>query len=214
MLAPFPTLDEVTAAIPRIVDERRRSADPRVHRHDHAGGDHRARRASTSASRQEIKDTALAYLVVMMEQTSEDRLDEDVGRARRAARRARRDRRLRAPGRRGRAAHRRAREELLGREGEQRRRHRRRRRAACRRSPSSWPRSPRSRSEHGSWIAGCGHAGDGNVHLSVFQPDPELRKQVLRDLFADGHGARRRDLRRARHRAGEEASTSSSSRTR
>ena len=23
----------------------------------------------------------------------------------------------------------------------------------------------------GSWVAGCGHAGDGNVHLSVFQPD-------------------------------------------
>ena len=40
--------------------------------------------------------------------------------------------------------------------------------------------------EHGSWIAGCGHAGDGNVHLSVFQPDPDLRKQVLRGLFAAG----------------------------
>ena len=26
-----------------------------------------------------------------------------------------------------------------------------------------------------SWIAGCGHAGDGNVHLSIFQPDPEVR---------------------------------------
>lgn len=34
-----------------------------------------------------------------------------------------------------------------------------------------------------SWIAGCGHAGDGNVHLGVFQPDPEVRGQVMRGLF-------------------------------
>ena len=46
---------------------------------------------------EDIKDTALAYLVVMMENRHEDRLDEDVETAGRAARRARRDRRLRAP---------------------------------------------------------------------------------------------------------------------
>jgi glycolate oxidase len=40
--------------------------------------------------------------------------------------------------------------------------------------------------ETGSWIAGCGHAGDGNVHLSVFQSDPEARHQVLHDLFELG----------------------------
>jgi len=39
---------------------------------------------------------------------------------------------------------------------------------------------------HGAWIAGCGHAGDGNVHLSVFQPDPEVRHRVLRELFETG----------------------------
>jgi glycolate oxidase len=38
----------------------------------------------------------------------------------------------------------------------------------------------------GSWVAGCGHAGDGNVHLSVFQGDPDIRSQVLHDLFATG----------------------------
>jgi glycolate oxidase len=38
----------------------------------------------------------------------------------------------------------------------------------------------------GSWIAGCGHAGDGNVHLSVFQADAEVRAQVLHELFATG----------------------------
>jgi len=35
----------------------------------------------------------------------------------------------------------------------------------------------------GSWIAGCGHAGDGNVHLSVFQADPAVRSTVLHGLF-------------------------------
>jgi glycolate oxidase len=38
----------------------------------------------------------------------------------------------------------------------------------------------------GSWIVGCGHVGDGNVHLSVFQADAEVRDRVLRDIFAAG----------------------------
>ncbi|MFN8024521.1 MAG: FAD-linked oxidase C-terminal domain-containing protein [Acidimicrobiales bacterium] len=37
-----------------------------------------------------------------------------------------------------------------------------------------------------SWIAGCGHAGDGNVHLAVFQGDPVARKEVVRDLLRAG----------------------------
>ena len=37
--------------------------------------------------------------------------------------------------------------------------------------------------EHASWIAGCGHAGDGNVHLAVFQTDPEVRETVMHGLF-------------------------------
>lgn len=39
-----------------------------------------------------------------------------------------------------------------------------------------------------SWIAGCGHAGDGNVHLAVFQADPKVRSQVMTELFAAGMG--------------------------
>jgi glycolate oxidase len=39
---------------------------------------------------------------------------------------------------------------------------------------------------HQSFIAGCGHAGDGNVHLSVFQPDAEARYKVMRGLFETG----------------------------
>ena len=35
-------------------------------------------------------------------------------------------------------------------------------------------------------IVGCGHAGDGNVHLAVFQKDPEIRHRVLHALFETG----------------------------
>jgi len=44
--------------------------------------------------------------------------------------------------------------------------------------------------ERETFIAGCGHAGDGNVHLSVFQPDPEKRSAMLLELFRLGmaHG--------------------------
>jgi glycolate oxidase len=36
----------------------------------------------------------------------------------------------------------------------------------------------------GSVVIGCGHAGDGNVHLSVFQPDAGRLEEVLRSVFA------------------------------
>ena len=51
-----------------------------------------------------------------------------------------------------------------------------------------------------SFVAGCGHAGDGNVHLSVFQPDAEERPRGAARALRGGHGARRRHLGRARHR--------------
>ncbi|MFD9702506.1 FAD-binding oxidoreductase [Lentzea sp. NPDC059081] len=35
-------------------------------------------------------------------------------------------------------------------------------------------------------VAGCGHAGDGNVHLGVFCPDPDERKALLTEIFAFG----------------------------
>ncbi|HZQ87925.1 MAG TPA: FAD-linked oxidase C-terminal domain-containing protein [Acidimicrobiales bacterium] len=40
--------------------------------------------------------------------------------------------------------------------------------------------------EHGTFTAGCGHAGDGNVHLSVFQKDAEVRSTFMRGLFQLG----------------------------
>ncbi|HVW29919.1 MAG TPA: FAD-binding oxidoreductase [Polyangiaceae bacterium] len=39
---------------------------------------------------------------------------------------------------------------------------------------------------HATMISGCGHAGDGNVHLGIFQPDPEKRDAILRDLLKAG----------------------------
>ncbi|MFD4640833.1 FAD-binding oxidoreductase [Lentzea sp. NPDC058436] len=35
-------------------------------------------------------------------------------------------------------------------------------------------------------VAGCGHAGDGNVHLGVFCEDPEKRRELLTGVFALG----------------------------
>ena len=40
--------------------------------------------------------------------------------------------------------------------------------------------------EHQTWIAGCGHAGDGNVHMAIFQKDPALRSRILGQLFEAG----------------------------
>jgi glycolate oxidase len=39
-----------------------------------------------------------------------------------------------------------------------------------------------------SLVVGCGHAGDGNVHLSVWQADPEVRHQLLHDIVSAGVG--------------------------
>jgi glycolate oxidase len=39
---------------------------------------------------------------------------------------------------------------------------------------------------HGTFIPGCGHAGDGNVHLAVFERDDEKRYALMRDLFDAG----------------------------
>ena len=37
-----------------------------------------------------------------------------------------------------------------------------------------------------SLVIGCGHAGDGNVHLSVWQADPAVRGTLLRDIIGSG----------------------------
>jgi glycolate oxidase len=36
----------------------------------------------------------------------------------------------------------------------------------------------------GGLVMGCGHAGDGNVHLAVFQPDAAARSDLMHGIFA------------------------------
>jgi glycolate oxidase len=52
--------------------------------------------------------------------------------------------------------------------------------------PEFLARSRQLAQDTGSGVAGCGHAGDGNVHLAVFQADPDVRHRLLRDMFAVG----------------------------
>ena len=78
VLAPFPNLELITQAIPRIVDS---GVGPLILEYI----DMMTLSAVTAyvgldlGIPQDIQDTALAYLVVMMESGHEDRLDEDVG---------------------------------------------------------------------------------------------------------------------------------------
>jgi glycolate oxidase len=40
---------------------------------------------------------------------------------------------------------------------------------------------------HRSTVYGCGHAGDGNIHFSVYEHDETRRGRLLRAIFAMGH---------------------------
>jgi glycolate oxidase len=40
--------------------------------------------------------------------------------------------------------------------------------------------------EHGSKVFGCGHAGDGNIHFSVYERDDSRREHLLRAIFEMG----------------------------
>jgi len=40
--------------------------------------------------------------------------------------------------------------------------------------------------EHESFVSAAGHAGDGNIHLSVFQPDDDVRHRLMHAIIAAG----------------------------
>jgi glycolate oxidase len=42
--------------------------------------------------------------------------------------------------------------------------------------------------QHDSKVFGCGHAGDGNIHFSVYQHDGGKRSALLRAIFEAGMG--------------------------
>jgi glycolate oxidase len=37
--------------------------------------------------------------------------------------------------------------------------------------------------ERGAFVSGCGHVADGNVHVSIFQPDVDQRQALLHDVY-------------------------------
>ena len=185
MLAPFTTLEEVTAAVPRIVAH---GIGPLILEYVDM-----ITMAAITANvgldlgiPEPVREAALAYLVIVLENSHEDRLEEDVAVARRVARGARGHGGLRPAVPRRHPAHQRPGEGVLRGQGGRGRRHR-----GPRRAPGGHPavhggRGRGGRSEHGALITGCGHVGDGNVHLSVFQPDPGERTEVLRAVFRAG----------------------------
>ena len=184
VLAPFSTLEECTAAVPAVV----------------AGGtgplmveyiDLVTMAALTAAEGLEvgvpaaIKEQALAYLVVVLESARADRLDEDTAEvAELLAARGALDVYVLPPAAGGAliAARERAfwvakaagaddildvvvpRAEIAGFMAE----------------------VSELAAGSGSWVSGCGHAGDGNVHLSVFQADPARRSEVIEAILAAG----------------------------
>jgi glycolate oxidase len=42
--------------------------------------------------------------------------------------------------------------------------------------------------KHGTMITGCGHAGDGNIHLGIFEQDTQKLDLVMHDLLEAGVG--------------------------
>lgn len=184
ILAPFTTLEQVTAAVPRIVDS---GVGPLILEYI----DLLTMSATASFTGlelgipQEVKDTALAYLVVMLEGTDEDRLGQDIAAvAELLDELGAIDTYVLPPAAAG---------QLID-----------------ARETAFWmakangaddvvdvvvPRAQISQfmekvtalaGEYEAWIAGCGHAGDGNVHLGVFCADPERRSRLLTALFSAG----------------------------
>ena len=186
VLAPFATLDGVTAAVPRIVDS---GIGPRVLEYI----DLLTMSAMTGASNlelgipTEVRDAALAYLVVVLESSESDRLDADVERlGMQLAELGAMDVYVLPEGAAAQIIELRERAFFLA-------------KASGANDivdtvvpratiPEFMAKVSALAAETGSWIAGCGHAGDGNVHLAIFQADATLRSQVLHGIFEASAG--------------------------
>ncbi|MEZ5143367.1 MAG: FAD-linked oxidase C-terminal domain-containing protein [Acidimicrobiales bacterium] len=184
VLSPFATLEEVTAAVPRIVAS---GVGPLILEYI----DMLTMAAAQSyvglelGIPQEIKDTALAYLVVGMESMHAERLDEDVAAvSEHLFELGAIDVYVLPPSSASQLID--AREKAFW-------------MAKANDAddivdvvvpratiPDFMAKVSALAAEHGAWIAGCGHAGDGNVHLAVFQKDPDIRKVLMEGLFRAG----------------------------
>lgn len=184
VLAPFPTIEDVTTAVPKIVAS---GVGPQILEYI----DMLTMAAATAfvgldlGIPEDVKEAALAYLVVSMENMHEDRLDGDVQAVSEllfelgaidvyvlpsSAAASLIDAREKAFW----VAKANDADDVVDVVVP---------RAAI---PEFMARVADIAAEHGAWIAGCGHAGDGNVHMAVFQKDPEIRSTIMKNLFRAG----------------------------
>jgi glycolate oxidase len=184
VLAPFPTLDEVASAVPKVITS---GLAPTILEYIDI--------LTMSAIRnqysielgipEDVQATALAYLVVRMESDHGDRLDEDVEAiATLLVELGAADVYVLPPSAAAQLIEAREKAFWLAKSN-----------GADdivdiavprRTIPEFMAKARAIGDANGAWIAGCGHAGDGNVHLAVFQRDPVARKRLMLELFAAG----------------------------
>jgi glycolate oxidase len=184
ILVPFPTIEDVAAAVPSIVGS---GLMPTILEYiDFLTMGAMVKSANLELGvPQEIKDKTLAYLVVVLENRSDQRVEEDTGElAELVAALGALDVYVlpRAAG----AALIEAREKAFWNA-----------KASGANDlvdlvipraeiPTYLARVQEIAQATGSLIVGCGHAGDGNVHFSVFQGDPDVLTQVMGDVLTAG----------------------------
>jgi len=184
VLAPFTTLEQVTAAVPRLIDS---GVGPLILEYI----DLLTMSATASFTGlelgipQEIRDSALAYLVVMLEDSDPTRLDDDIDSvAQQLHELGAIDAYVLPPAAAGQLID--AREKAFW-------------MAKANGAddvvdivvpraqiPAFMEKVAALAGEYEAWVAGCGHAGDGNVHLGIFCGDPDRRSRLLHALFAAG----------------------------
>lgn len=184
VLAPFTTLEQVTAAVPRLIDS---GVGPLILEYI----DLLTMSATASFTGlelgipQEIRDSALAYLVVMLEDSDPTRLDDDIDSvAQQLHELGAIDAYVLPPAAAGQLID--AREKAFW-------------MAKANGAddvvdivvpraqiPAFMEKVAALAGEYEAWVAGCGHAGDGNVHLGIFCGDLDRRSRLLHALFAAG----------------------------
>jgi glycolate oxidase len=184
VLAPFATLDEVAAAVPKIISTH---LQPTILEYIDvlSMGSIASNAGLELGIAEDVKARTFAYLVVVLEQTTNDRLDEDTVQLGEllselgaldvfvlpsgagAALITAREKAFWAAKAMGA-------DDILDMVVP---------RAAV---PAYLRTVNETAAETGSLIVGCGHVGDGNVHLSVFQPDADVRKKAIGTILRAG----------------------------
>ena len=184
LLAPFSSLEQVTEAVPQIIAS---GAAPLMLEYI----DQLTMSAITAAADldlgipHDIRDSAAAYLVVVLESTRSERVDEDAEAVATLLEKLGAIDVFVLPPHAG--------DQLIG--------ARERAFFVAKASgvndivdvvvpraeiPGYLARAQKLAADSASLVTGCGHAGDGNVHLSVFQPDPDIRQKLVRSLLKAG----------------------------